>query len=611
MPRASPETTRTPARASSAAEHRRDVGAVLRARSCADDRDAGRSEELGRAAAPDEQPDRRVVDRRGAAPDSGGRSARPSGRSAPRAAAGTPPRRRRGRTRRSARCAAPRAGDRRSRRRTSPPRGRRTQTRSSGQLLRRPIGERLGEVLDADDLRAPASAAIVPATRGDPGTAAAGEREPLDRPRQQLRGRVGERRRRLGEAATRVADARRAPAPSAPRAAQPALLHANAASSARGRSDRAAPARAARGGAAAAAPCTRTRRRERRAHRTGRGSSLPTSWKRAGNVARPATRDDRRRRRPRAAGAATRAPARANSGSSSRKSTPRCASVASPTCGPPLPPPPPTIAAVDAEWCGARNGGNRTSPLPGCRTPATEWIRVTSSAPSSLEQRQDPRQTPREHRLAGSGRAGEQQVVTAGRGDLERAPRTLLPAEVAEVGRGRRVVHPALVWRRVCGRRLAPSPQVGDRLGEMRDGYGLDAGQGDLGARLGRADDPVEPGPARALGRDERAGHGSEAPVERQLADRRVTGQRVAAAAGRDAASTASAIGRSKPEPSLRSPAGARLTVRRVRGHSSSAEAMPLRTRCLASWQARSARPTIVNDGAPRCRCASTSTRRG
>ena len=79
----------------------------------------------------------------------------------------------------------------------------------------------------------------------------------------------------------------------------------------------------------------------------------------------------------------------------------------------------------------------------------------------------------------------------------------------------------------------------------------------------------------------------------------------------RDAASTASAIGRSKPEPSFRSSAGARLTVTRRRGNSSSADAMPLRTRSRASFSALSASPTIANDGTPSWMCASTSTRRG
>ena len=50
----------------------------------------------------------------------------------------------------------------------------------------------------------------------------------------------------------------------------------------------------------------------------------------------------------------------------------------------------------------------------------------------------------------------------------------------------------------------------------------------------------------------------------------------------------------------LANAAGARLTViRRLRGHSSEAETTPLRTRCFASWHARSARPTIAKPGIP------------
>ena len=40
--------------------------------------------------------------------------------------------------------------------------------------------------------------------------------------------------------------------------------------------------------------------------------------------------------------------------------------------------------------------------------------------------------------------------------------------------------------------------------------------------------------------------------------------------------------------------------IRRLRGQSSEAETTPLRTRCFASWQARSARPTIAKPGIPR-----------
>ena len=47
----------------------------------------------------------------------------------------------------------------------------------------------------------------------------------------------------------------------------------------------------------------------------------------------------------------------------------------------------------------------------------------------------------------------------------------------------------------------------------------------------------------------------------------------------------------------MRSSAGARLTVMRPGGKLSSAAEIPERTRSRASWQARSARPTIAKPG--------------
>ena len=49
------------------------------------------------------------------------------------------------------------------------------------------------------------------------------------------------------------------------------------------------------------------------------------------------------------------------------------------------------------------------------------------------ERRQDRRQSSREHRLPGARRPLEQEVVGPGRGDLERAPAALLPADVGEI----------------------------------------------------------------------------------------------------------------------------------------------------------------------------------
>ncbi len=53
------------------------------------------------------------------------------------------------------------------------------------------------------------------------------------------------------------------------------------------------------------------------------------------------------------------------------------------------------------------------------------------------ERREHAGQAAGEHRLAGPGRADEQEVVAAGGGDLERTARCDLPAHVGEVWRGR------------------------------------------------------------------------------------------------------------------------------------------------------------------------------
>ena len=55
----------------------------------------------------------------------------------------------------------------------------------------------------------------------------------------------------------------------------------------------------------------------------------------------------------------------------------------------------------------------------------------------------------------------------------------------------------------------------------------LDAGERDLGRRTRPAQTRrVDPGAARSLGRDEHAPDGSQPPVERELADRRVPVER-------------------------------------------------------------------------------------
>ena len=110
------------------------------------------------------------------------------------------------------------------------------------------------------------------------------------------------------------------------------------------------------------------------------------------------------------------------------------------------------------------------------------------------------------------------------------------------------------------GRDLVVSQQIADRLGQVTDTDGLDSGQRRLRRRVDRTDHPTQPGTCGALRGGDRAGHGPYATVEPELADAGVLhepcGRNLA-----EAARIVSAIARSKPVPSLRSDAGARLTV--------------------------------------------------
>ena len=225
------------------------------------------------------------------------------------------------------------------------------------------------------------------------------------------------------------------------------------------------------------------------------------------------------------------------------------------------------------------------------------------------ERRKDAGKPSREHRLPGARGPHEQEVVRPGRRDLERPPGALLAAHVSEVGGAA-----PLLGGPAGARTSAPRSHPGSTRRPRRD-----AAPAPARCPRGRPPQPTRP-------RTRRAPALPAAPPRRPRARPRPgrirpssasspTEACVASLSGGSclvAPSTASEIGRSKPDPSLRSAAGARLTViRRLRGHSSDAETTPLRTRCFASWHARSASPTIANPGTPGWRCASTSTRRG
>ena len=294
-----------------------------------------------------------------------------------------------------------------------------------------------------------------------------------------------------------------------------------------------------------------------------------------------------------------------NSGSSSRSSTPRCARLTSPgRAGRP----PPTIAAIDALWCGARNGGSRTSGCSGREQPGDGVDARHLERLVRLERRQEPRQAAGEHRLARARRAGEQQVVAAGGRELERPPGALLAADVGEV-RGTAALVPSLAAARTAAAPHSPR-RYAAASARCRTGTGSMPASAASAADSAAQSSRSTPGPPRRLGGGEHAADRPDAPVERELADRGVRRPGAPAApAARRRAPRARSAGRS-PSPPCGAPAGARLTVIRRTATRARPTAMPLRTRCFASWQARSARPTIVKPGRRSSTCASTSTRR-
>ncbi len=69
------------------------------------------------------------------------------------------------------------------------------------------------------------------------------------------------------------------------------------------------------------------------------------------------------------------------------------------------------------------------------------------------------------------------------------------------------------------------SPEIGDGFRQVPHGHGLDARKRRLGRRFCGADDTRETRSACTLGNRERSGYGSNAPVQRKLADCRVLRQ--------------------------------------------------------------------------------------
>ena len=204
---------------------------------------------------------------------------------------------------------------------------------------------------------------------------------------------------------------------------------------------------------------------------------------------------------------------RGNSGSSSRNSTPRCARLASPGRGP-------GAAADDRGRRGpvvrrAKRRPRDRAPRPGGSSPATEWIRVTSSASSARAAAGSP---------AAAARASSCRCPAARRAAGCGRPRRRSRARAARApGRGRRRDRARRRRRAspfgVDRRRLALAAQVGDGLGEVTHAAPARCRRAPPRRRLGGADEPLEPGAPRALGRGEHAADRPQPAVERQLAE--------------------------------------------------------------------------------------------
>ena len=202
--------------------------------------------------------------------------------------------------------------------------------------------------------------------------------------------------------------------------------------------------------------------------------------------------------------------ARLNSDSSSRNSTPWCASVASPGCGTD---PPPTRPAGEIVWCGARNGRWRTSSSPTWR-PATLWMRVTAIASSRVSGGRIEIIRRASIVLPVPGGPGQQEVVPARGGDRQRADRPRVAADVGQVGLARRGRRP----RGAGGGSSGGGAAAQDRrdLAQVRHAGDLEpVDERRLARALARHDEAGDPGVPRAFGDAEHAAAVAQLAAER------------------------------------------------------------------------------------------------
>jgi len=108
--------------------------------------------------------------------------------------------------------------------------------------------------------------------------------------------------------------------------------------------------------------------------------------------------------------------------------------------------------------------------------------------------------------------------VTAGGRQLECTPSAFLAADIGEI----EGTPPRLTVANDVLRRLELAAEIRHRVCEVTHTDRLDAGKRSFGARLVRADDPLELVATRTFGDREHAADPTQTPVERKLATRSV-----------------------------------------------------------------------------------------
>ena len=143
---------------------------------------------------------------------------------------------------------------------------------------------------------------------------------------------------------------------------------------------------------------------------------------------------------------------------------------------------------------------------------------------SRRQRRQQPRQSGRKHRLAGTWRPDHEQVVAPGGRDFQNAACRFLSAQISEVGRAlRRWQQFGPWWRQVLDTAKVVQQRHQIRRGDDRQV----ACPGRLGATARRANQ-ITPGSDRRHGRRKHARNGFDRAVKRQFTKHHVAVDRVA-----------------------------------------------------------------------------------